>query len=88
MRRLTFVLVMTGSLIACAAEERASGDNLAEACTAIGGTWLAEHQECENGEKAWCEARDGTFDPCASACRHSDDQVCIAMCVPLCSFSP
>ena len=86
--RMTFVLVMTGFLSACAGDEPPAGHSLAKACTAIGGTWLAEHLECETGEQAWCEARDGKFDPCASACRHTDDQVCIAMCLPLCSFSP
>lgn len=86
--RLALVLVTAGFLIACAGNEPAARDSLAEACTAIGGTWLSEHQECETGEQAWCEARDGTFDPCASACRHSDSEVCIAMCMPLCSFSP
>ena len=86
--RLTFVLALTGFLIACAGDEPAPRDSLAEDCAAIGGTWLSEHLECEAGEQAWCEARDGSFDPCASACRHSDSEVCIAMCVPLCSFSP
>ena len=86
--RLTFVLVTAGLLIACAGDESALGDNPSEACMAIGGTWLAEHLECETGEQAWCEAREGSFNPCASACRHSDSEVCIAMCVPLCRFTP
>ena len=58
-----------------------------QACLDAGGTYIAEHNECENISAAACEERGGTFDECASACRHMPtDTMCTAQCVPVCSF--
>ena len=58
-------------------------------CLKGGGKWLEEHQECEfMGEKT-CTELGGTFNECASACRHDENaMVCVMMCVPLCKFEP
>jgi hypothetical protein len=72
-------------LSACAAQP---GETVAQSCVASGGKWLAEAGECEIGEKSWCEAQSGRFNPCASPCRHSTKplQPCAAICVPVCAF--
>ncbi|MDD3896863.1 MAG: hypothetical protein PHU04_03420 [Candidatus Peribacteraceae bacterium] len=63
-------------------------DPIAAACTDEGGTWLAAHAECESIRIDVCAELEGTFDECASACRHSDDPTapCTMQCVQVCSF--
>lgn len=57
------------------------------ACLGAGGTYVVEHNECENMSAAACEGMGGTFDECGSACRHMPaDAMCTAQCVPVCSF--
>ncbi len=85
--RSALVLVMAGVLFACSADQSGPRDDLAEACSSAGGTWLFEHLECEIGDRTWCEAQDGEFDDCASSCRHSPGEICATVCQPLCSFS-
>ena len=38
-----------------------------------GGTWIDEHNECEDISEAVCNDLDGDYDPCASACRHDEE---------------
>jgi hypothetical protein len=63
------------------------GGSLAEACQQAGGNWLAEYNECEISDRNWCSARNGSFNDCASACRHNPDaDLCTQECVFVCSF--
>jgi hypothetical protein len=58
-----------------------------QACRDAGGDWLSQYNECEGVRKAWCESRGGTYNSCASACRHSaDTDFCTEQCVQVCSF--
>ncbi|MBN1274673.1 hypothetical protein JXA12_00065 [Candidatus Woesearchaeota archaeon] len=58
------------------------------ACWSFDGTWLPEYQECEGMSEEQCENLGGTYDGCASACRHDPDaEICIEVCVPVCAFS-
>ena len=83
------VFLLAGLLTACSDRGPDLAEGPGEACTAAGGTWLAEHNECEIGDRAWCESEGGTFEECASPCRHSEGEVvCVAMCQPLCKFTP
>ncbi len=56
-------------------------------CLANNGQWLNKYQECENVSEQSCKVMGGTFNSCASACRHQSlDILCIQMCVPVCQF--
>jgi hypothetical protein len=58
-----------------------------KACTDAGGKYLALFNECEDVSGAACTAMGGSFDECASACRHAPEAVmCTAQCVPVCSL--
>jgi len=60
----------------------------AQACRGSGGDWLSQHNECEGVQQSWCESRGGTYNSCASACRHNPDaDFCTEQCVQVCSFS-
>lgn len=60
---------------------------VAQACSDAGGTWLAEHNECEYVSAEWCSQYNGTFQECASACRHDPEaDVCTMQCVPVCQL--
>jgi hypothetical protein len=85
--RSTLILMMAGVLFACSADKPDPRDDLAEACVAVGGTWLFKHLECETDARTWCEAQGGAFDDCASPCRHLPGQICATVCQPVCSFS-
>ncbi len=64
-----------------------NGESLAEQCESEGGTWLPEHHECEDISETFCSELGGSFESCASACRHDPDaEMCIEVCVPVCSF--
>ena len=60
-------------------------------CQEAGGVWLPEHKECEidnvdNKETFCAETLQGTYDECASACRHNEgERVCIASCTAVCT---
>ncbi|MFC1774966.1 hypothetical protein ACFLZN_01475 [Nanoarchaeota archaeon] len=56
-------------------------------CEANNGKWLSEYKECVDTSKEACEAMEGTWNECASACRHDPGaEFCVMMCVPVCSF--
>jgi hypothetical protein len=63
---------------------------LSEDCTAAGGTWRFDFGECEYAGQTWCDESGGTWEECASACRHNPDPlaICTMQCVPVCSFMP
>ncbi|MFO7710664.1 MAG: DUF333 domain-containing protein [Candidatus Woesearchaeota archaeon] len=49
------------------------------------GEWLDEHQECEGISENQCQELGGSFDDCASACRHDPDaEICTKQCVFVC----
>ena len=51
------------------------------------GRWIEEKQECEQMEAQSCKELGGRFNECASACRNQlDAEMCIQVCVPVCSF--
>jgi hypothetical protein len=69
------------------ASKPADGAAMEKTCTDAGGKYLALFNECENVSSEACTAMGGTFDECASACRHAPEAVmCTAQCVPVCSF--
>lgn len=56
-------------------------------CLENGGTWVPEHNECEGISQQQCTLLEGTFDECASQCRHEPEgTVCTEVCVQVCSF--
>jgi hypothetical protein len=66
---------------------QAGGGELAQLCEQANGHWLAEYNECENVTESWCEKQGGSFNACASACRHDPDaQMCTQQCVFVCSL--
>jgi len=58
-------------------------------CVVNNGIWLAKFNECEIGlTESSCRKDGGTFNSCASACRHNPSSgVCTLQCVSVCSFS-
>ncbi len=61
--------------------------DLQEQCEINYGTWREEFQECENIQEDLCDFLGGEFDGCAYACRHEPEvEVCITVCVLVCSF--
>ncbi|MCB9809402.1 S-layer homology domain-containing protein [Candidatus Peribacteria bacterium] len=61
---------------------------VASACVAAGGNWLSAYSECEYGDESFCSTWGGSFNDCASPCRHDEDAaVCILMCVATCQFT-
>lgn len=61
--------------------------NLEKECILRDGKWLEEYKECEGISLESCEELRGTFNECASACRHTNSEFCIMLCVPVCSFN-
>lgn len=94
MKHLLLVVVIGLVVSACnapplLAPASSSADRAAmeTTCTDSGGTYLALFNECENVSSEACTAMGGTFDECASACRHAPEAVmCTAQCVPVCSL--
>ena len=67
--------------------ESSTDKSLKERCIGSGGNWLEEHNECERISSDVCSELGGSFESCASACRHDPDaEACIAVCVQVCSF--
>ncbi len=59
--------------------------NAGDRCMASGGTWSAQYSECGGINNATCENIGGTFEECASPCRHDPNaMVCVAMCAQIC----
>ena len=70
-------------------ETQSAKDGLSYVCSASGGNWLEEFQECEDVTKDWCDQSSGEFNECAASCRHhsGDNIMCTLQCIPVCSFS-
>ncbi len=67
----------------------ASNDNkLKNICNENNGLFDQQYNECAGITKAVCEQNGGTFNDCASPCRHdANAQVCNMMCVEVCEFN-
>ncbi len=65
------------------------GLSQADICLNAGGTYLDDYNECEDISSESCSELSGSFNDCASACRHNPDPAaaCIQICVPVCSFN-
>ena len=64
-------------------------DDYSVACEEKGGKWIDTWNECEIGDRKWCEQNGGIFDDCASACAPiggTPEGPCILMCVQRCAF--
>lgn len=62
--------------------------SLKEQCEGANGTWIAEHEECEGISESACKEMNGSFNECASACRHEpEDTICTTQCVLVCEFN-
>lgn len=56
-------------------------------CEAQKGVWDAQYKECTGIAEDQCISIGGTFNGCASACRHDPKaQMCTMNCVAVCSF--
>jgi len=58
-------------------------------CKASGGQWDEKYRECVGVSSGTCKALNGTYNECASACRHtppSNGDVCIAVCEQVCTI--
>jgi len=56
-------------------------------CTNIGGNYDQKYKECTGISKDQCDSIDGTFNECASACRHDPTaQMCTLQCVIVCQL--
>ena len=92
MKNPFLVLVFAILISACVAPAPVNTDVRAvagagQACADAGGTYLAAFDECEDVSQASCTEMGGSFDECASACRHLPETVmCTSQCVPVCSF--
>lgn len=65
---------------------------ISEACSEAGGEWIEETRECATRNAAaplqeFCEAYEGEYDGCASACRNNPEtDYCIEVCVQVCTI--
>lgn len=58
-----------------------------EKCTQEGGSWSSQYSECTGVDEKSCKAIGGTWNDCASPCRNDPNaEVCIMMCVSVCTF--
>lgn len=61
-------------------------------CQANNGTWLQQYNECEfifnvsDEVIQSCTQMKGEFKSCESPCRHTDAEVCVSACAPVCKF--
>lgn len=63
-------------------------NDLATSCQSAGGNWIEQYQECEMINNDWCKENNGTFNECASACRHDlEAEICTLQCVFVCEFN-
>lgn len=60
--------------------------SVGEICEMLDGIRVEEYNECEGDVAERCKLQDGTFDECASACRHDPDAICTMQCVPVCKL--
>jgi hypothetical protein len=59
----------------------------ARKCKGRGGVWNQEYHECAGVSEIACTAIQGTWNECASACRHQPEaQMCTMQCELICEF--
>lgn len=64
-----------------------SNADKASLCLAKWGERSSIHNECVGVDAVSCQAMQGSFDECASACRHNPEaQACTMQCVPVCQL--
>jgi len=58
-------------------------------CQNASGAWIGQYNECEGMSQTQCANLDGSFNECASACRHNPDPqaACIQVCIAVCTFN-
>lgn len=62
--------------------------NPQDLCKQKNGVWLDEYSECQNISEAACTNMGGSFEGCASPCRHNPKaELCATVCVAVCSFN-
>jgi len=61
-------------------------DQFPQACNQNQGVWLSGFNECENISKEICTSFNGSFNECASSCRHEVEDICTTDCVKVCIF--
>ena len=84
---IIMVSVLSLALLVTACAPRDQGGATGQACQEAGGEWLSSYNECEGVSESWCQQQGGSFEQCASACRHDPNtDVCTMQCVPVCSF--
>ena len=58
-----------------------------EICISVGGVWIENYNECEGIEENVCTKAGGSFESCASPCRHTPKvKACIDLCIKVCKF--
>ena len=61
--------------------------DVSKSCKDFDGSWSSIHKEFEQISGDQCEELGGTFNGCASPCRHNPlSKICTMNCVQLCSF--
>lgn len=66
---------------------KVSADSPEGKCVNAGGQWSSEYKECTGTDSNTCTAIGGTFNSCASVCRHDPKaEVCAALCVAVCTL--
>jgi hypothetical protein len=72
--------------------------NLSQGCQSAGGKWLGDFKECEwtftkEGSpkpESVCQQLNGSFNGCASSCRHQPGYpkiACLTVCAMVCKFN-
>ncbi len=86
---LVLLLQMDSGSVMFSKEVKEATPDMEVACTGANGKWIAEYKECEYTTEKACDAMGGTFNYCASACRHGESEsgepvMCTMQCVPVC----
>jgi len=77
-----YIILKDGKL-----QNKLTNSNLQTSCELYGGRWIPEHNECEWFIDDNCAKFGGTYNDCASPCRHDPDaKACSKKCVQICTF--
>lgn len=84
---IVVIVVAATLLLINLLRQDSNATTLDSSCTANGGTWVEEYNECEWIPEEVCTELGGVFNECDSACRHESGPVaCTMNCVQVCSF--
>lgn len=88
MNKMLVLFGLAFFVAACASEAPETPEpSIAELCVEKGGEWLEDYRECEGISEQACTELGGTFNECASACRHDPEaEFCTLQCVAVCEF--